>query len=516
MRNVKKEFNWEGITFPTKVKDINIWETNNSININLFGFDDEAKKIYTIKMGELKNPLETINLFLHDDNHYCVVKDLSRLVSSQLSKKEHAKHLCLGCPTKTILKTASYEGEDMRKTFVDAITEEAKIIYEKVYKNPKPMVTSEEGAKQHTKAKNCYACGIEFGTYITNAKGEKTKVTSCRDHCHITGKYRGAACDKCNLGVRVPKFVPVLFHSLEGYDSHLFVKSLGLTKGDIKCIPKTDERYISFSKMIPVDSYITSEDEEKTIYLELRFMNSLKFTLKSLDSLAKTLGDDQFETFTCQMIPLIPKETDDGGKHNRIESLNILKQKRVFPYEYMTDFSKLSATSLPPKEAFYSLLSGSGISDKDYAHAQNVWNAFNCKIMRDYHDLYLKTDTLLLADVMTEFRRTCEKAYGLEALYYYTSPGLAWDAMLKITKVKLDLISDPNMYLMIEKWIRGGVSNIMKRKTESNHKYLDDHDSSKPSKFIEYLDANNLYGWAMSQKLPVRNLRWMDLNELEN
>ena len=92
-----KEFNWEGITFPTKVKDISIWETNNNININLFGFDDEAKKIYTIKMGELKNPLETINLFLHDDNHYCVVKDLSRLVSSQLSKKEHAKHLSLWC-----------------------------------------------------------------------------------------------------------------------------------------------------------------------------------------------------------------------------------------------------------------------------------------------------------------------------------------------------------------------------------------------------------------------------------
>ena len=321
--------------------------------------------------------------------------------------------------------------------------------------------------------------------------------------------------------MRVPNFIPVLFHNLEGYDSHLFVKSLGLTEGDIRCIPKTDEKYIRFSKMIPMGKEIVQKPNgdyiEKEIKLELRFIDSLKFTLKSLDSLVKTLGDDQFETLTSQMIPLIPKETLNGRRYDRFESLKLLKQKGVFPYEYMTDFSKLSATSLPPKEAFYSQLSGSGISDKDYDHAKKVWNTFNCKTMGDYHDLYLRTDTLLLADVMTEFRKTCKKAYGLEALHYYTSPGLAWDAMLKITKVKLDFISDPNMYMMIEKGIRGGISTVMKRHVESNHKYLSNYDKSKASKFIDdYLDANNLYGWAMCQKLPVRDFRWMDTNELGN
>ena len=103
----------------------------------------------------------------------------------------------------------------------------------------------------------------------------------------------------------------------------------------------------------------------------------------------KTLGKDQFNILTHQMLQQIPKE-----------SLNLLKQKGVFPYEYMTDFSKLSETSLPPKEAFYSQLNKSGISDEDYAHAQKVWRAFNCETMRDYHDLYLKTDVLLLADVI--------------------------------------------------------------------------------------------------------------------
>ena len=259
-----------------------------------------------------------------------------------------------------------------------------------------------------------------------------------------------------------------------------------------------------------------SDGKEKTICLGMRFLDSFKFTLKSLDSPVKTLGEDQFKTLTSQMIPHIPKETVSGRKHDRLESLKLLKQKGVFPYEYMTDFSKLSETSLPPKEAFYSQLNESGISDKDYDHAKKVWSAFNCKTMRDYHDLYLKTDVLLLADVMTEFRKTCKKTYGLDALHYYTSPGLAWDAMLKFTKMELDLISDQDMYLMIESGIRGGVSSIMKRYSKANHKYLDDYDPNIPSQHIMYLDANNLYGWAMSKPQPHKNFRWMKEEELKS
>ena len=280
--------------------------------------------------------------------------------------------------------------------------------------------------------------------------------------------------------MRVPMFVPILFHDLEGYDSHLFVKSLGLTEGDIRCIPKTDEKYISFGKDLPMETVIeklpNGGTREKTICLEMRFIDSFKFTLKSLDSLVKTLGKDQFKTLTSQMLPSIPKETTNGQKNDRIESLSLLKQKGVFPYEYMTDFSKLNASSLPPKEAFYSNLNGSGISDEDYAHAKKVWYAFNCETMTDYHDLYLMTDTLLLTDIMTEFRRVCKKVYGLDALHYYTAPALAWDANLKITGVEIDLISYPDKYLMVENGIRGGISTITKRYAKANNKYLSDYD----------------------------------------
>ncbi len=406
-------------------------------------------------------------------------------------------------PTKTVLRTASYEGEDIGKLFVETLTEDLKSIYE-ILKNPKPIVMSDSEKDQHKKSDSCYACGMKFGTTRVNEKTKKKeKVIKCADHCHITGKYRGAACDICNLRMRVPMFVPVIFHNLEGYDAHLFVKSLGLEEGEIRCIPKTDEKYISFSKNIPMETYLTGNGKEKTICLEMRFLDSLKFTLKSLDSLTKTLGKEQFGTLTSQM-SADPK------------SLDLLKRKGVFPYEFMTDFSKLSATSLPPKEAFYSQLTDSHISDEDYEHAQKVWKAFGCETMRDYHDLYLKTDVLLLADVMTEFRKTCKKAYGLDALHYYTSPGLAWDAMLKFTGIELDLISDQDMYLMIEKGIRGGVSSIMKRYSKANHKYLDDYDPKKPSQHILYLDANNLYGWAMSKPQPYKNFKWMKEEELKS
>ena len=406
-------------------------------------------------------------------------------------------------PTKTVLKTASHEGEDMGKSFVETLTKDLTPIYE-ILKTSKPIIMSNSEKDQHKKSNSCYACGIKFNTIRINEKTKKEeKVIKCADHCHITGKYRGAACDKCNLRMKVPMFVLVIFHNLEGYDAHLFVKSLGLEEGDIRCIPKTDEKYISFSKNVRMETIVSNDGKEKTICLEMRFIDSFKFTLKSLDSLTKTLGKDQFKTLTSQM-------------STKPESLDLLKRKGVFPYEYMTDFTKLNVTQLPPKEAFYSQLTNSHITDEDYDHAKKVWKSFGCETMKDYHDLYLKTDVLLLADVMTEFRKTCKKAYGLEAFHYYTSPGLAWDAKLKHTGIELDLLLDTDMYLMVEKGIRGGVSSIMKRYSKANHKHLDDYNPKKPNKHILYLDANNLYGWAMSKPLPHKNLRWMNDNELKD
>ena len=169
---------------------------------------------------------------------------------------------------------------------------------------------------------------------------------------------------------------------------------------------------------------------------------------------------------------------------------------------------------MPKIEEFYSTLNEGHISEKDYNHAKEVWNAFRIKNMGEYHDLYLQSDVLLLTDVFENFRNTCMQYYGLDPCHYFTIPGLSWDAMLKMTKVKLELMTNVNMYQFIEKGMRGGVSYIANRYGKANNKYMEGYDEKEPSKYIMYLDANNLYGWAMSQYLPYGSFKWLSDEEL--
>ena len=324
-----------------------------------------------------------------------------------------------------------------------------------------------------------------------------------RDHCHFTGRYRGAAHNKCNLNSRKPNFTPVVFHNLSGYDSHLFtcIKNLGFSQGNIDCIPNNEERYISFTKSIEVGRYTSKEGENKPLHHKIRFIDSFKFMAESLDSLVNNLPKDAFNNL---------KRYYTGDK------LSLVMRKGVYPYEYMDSLERLKETQLPQREAFYSRLNDEGISDEDYAHARNVWKTFEMKTLQDYHDLYNETDVLLLADVFENFRDICIKNYKLDSAHYYTAPGLAWDAALKITEVELELLSDIDMLLMVEEGIRGGVSMISNRYGKSNNKYMGDKfNPSEPSKYITYLDANNLYGWAMSKPLPTHGFKWMKVNEFK-
>ena len=176
----------------------------------------------------------------------------------------------------------------------------------------------------------------------------------------------------------------------------------------------------------------------------------------------------------------------------------------------MDSWEKFDETSLPPKEDFYSELNLEGISDKDYAHAQNVWDVFEIRNRGDYHDLYVQIDTFLLADVFEKFRDKCIEIYGLDPSYFYSAPGLAWQACLKKTKVKLELLTDIDMLLMVEKGTRGGICQATHRYAKANNKYMKNYDKSIESSYIEYLDANNLYRWAMSQKLPSNGFIWVE------
>ena len=363
---------------------------------------------------------------------------------------------------------------------------------------PKEMIFGEKEKEQFKEETVCWICKKEFNN--TADKNGYKKNGKVRDHCHYTGRYRGAAHNSCNLKYRKPNFTPVVFHNLSGYDSHLFIKNLGFTTGNIDFIPNNEERYISFTKNIKVGSYMNSEGETK--YHKIRFIDSFKFMAASLDSLVNNLPEDAFNNL---------KKYYTGDK------LSLVKRKGVYPYEYMDTLERLKETKLPPKEAFYSKLNNEDIIDEDYAHAQKVWRMFKMGHFQDYHNLYNKTDVLLLADVFESFRNICIKNYELDPAHYYTAPGLAWDAALKITEVELELLKDIDMLLMVEKGIRGGVSMISKRYGAANHKYMGDKfNSSEPSKYLTYLDANNLHGAAMSMKLPTHGFKWMNKYELNN
>ena len=162
----------------------------------------------------------------------------------------------------------------------------------------------------------------------------------------------------------------------------------------------------------------------------------------------------------------------------------------------MDSWEKFNEASLPNKESFYSELNKEGITDEDYVHAQKVWEVFKIKNLGKYHHLYVQSDTSLLADVFDNFRDRCINIYKLDPAHFLTAPGLAWQACLKKTKLKLELLTDNDMLMMVEKGIRGGMRNAIYRYATANNKYMKNYNKNIESSYLEYLDANNLYGWA--------------------
>ena len=149
------------------------------------------------------------------------------------------------------------------------------------------------------------------------------------------------------------------------------------------------------------------------------------------------------------------------------------------------------------------------ITDEDYAHVQKVFEELKLKNLGNYHDLYVQSNTLLLADVFESFRNKCIEIYELDPTHFLSAPGLSWQAALKKTGVILELLPDIDMLLMVEKGMRGGMYHAIHRYAKANNKYMKNYDKNIISSYLMYLNATNLYGWAISQKLPVNGFKWI-------
>ena len=592
LKSKEDTLNMEGIDYPVSLKDIKRFEKQNlDISISVLGYSKD-ERIYPLRISkftkakkedERKHNIVLLLIKNGDNSHYCLIKNLSRLLTSQVNKHSHKLYFCLNrlngyddleklekhkeyCSEEESIKvnmpapdsfikfknylyserapfaiyadfesivkpldtckpdpnksyTLKYqkhepvsfvyyiksfnenvyksklrkyvkeneEDPDTIDVFINWLEEDVKIISE--LGNEKMIITPEE-QEQFNQASNCWICGK-----LLNLQDR------VRDHCHFTGRYRGAACNICNLKYCKPNNISVFFHNLSGYDSHLFIKKLNTTMGNIDCIPNNEENYISFSKTIKTGEYKNKKGETKNKYFKIIFKDSLKFMASSLEALVNNLPEGALNNL---------------NKYFTAEQVKLLKQKGFFPYDYLDSIEKLRDPQPPPQKVFYSKLTGKGINNYNINHVLNVWKTWKMKTLKDYLELYNITDVLLLADVFENFRDICLKNYGLDPVYYYTAPGLAWDAMLKMTGVNLELLSDVDKLLMIEKGIRGGISIISNRYGKANNKYMKDFNKKEPYKYLMYVDANNLYGWAMSQKLPVHSFKWMSNKEIEN
>ncbi|XP_050677400.1 uncharacterized protein LOC126974058 isoform X2 [Leptidea sinapis] len=577
------KLNFDGVTFPVKMTDIQKVERLNNLSVNVFGLEYNCKK----KVHELVGPLYLtksrkivhINLLFISHgtiNHFCYIKNLSRLVSGQISNHEHAIYICDGCllhfstndklsahqlndcchikvelpstektlkdwfgqpisnnvlkfdkfnkmlqipfviyadfeaflnpiqtcfndPSKpyttnvhkhevysfgyyikcsyddSLSKYETYSGPHCTHVFMNQLYKDLEVICTKnsFVISPKPLTSNDN--EIISQCKDCFICQF-------NLNGECALYFDSH-----TGHFRGVAHEVCKTKFRIPYHIPVFLHNLSQYDSHFIVHALNSIEGEIDIIPQTKEKYISFTKTIKFNNH----------KIQLRFVDSFKFLPCSLDKLVQNLMEEQFQTLKYNF----PNNND----------FLRLRKKGIYPYEFMSSHDSLKLSALPSRDKFYNTLTDTHISDEDYEHAKDVWQHFHCQNMSDYSDLYLKTDVLLLTDVFENFRALCLQTYGLDPAHYYTAPGLSWDAMLKCTKIKLELLQDFEQIAFIRSGIRGGVSQCSNRYAKANNKYMREYDKDTPNSFLTYLDANNLYGWAMSQFLPTGGFEWVDV-----
>lgn len=557
--------NLTNISYPVQLSQVKHFELDNDISVNVYGY--EKGTIFPCYVTSFRNKTNHVNLLLYK-NHYYSIRNLSALISGYYRSRRNKVHVCNFClcifktkkrlethnfycsrdiqrysfpksksflkfehhnkkvpvpfviyadfeamnqPVIDINKTKStkktkhipisfcakrvcthdkyssplylYRGQKCVENFFGYLETQKKKITDIILNKKAKMIWLKKDQIKSRKQDHCYLC---------QKKLKRTKYGwGYRDHNHLSGKWLGNACNKCNFVASkhdVNMKIPVICHNMQNYDMHFLIKELHkISEKKIYIIPRNTEKYLA----IEFDGFI--------------FIDSFQFLGESLEKLAFYLKEKDPSLF----IHL-------AQRFKSKRRLDLLMQKGVFCYDYIDSLSRFKEKQLPPVGKFYNVLIEKNITEVQYEHAKCVWQTFNCSNLGDYHDIYLKTDVLLLTDVFENFRKSCMDDYSLDPAHYLSAPQLTWDALLLSSKIKLELISDPDQFNFIEKGIRGGVSQISQRYSKANNTYLSDYDSSKPSVHILYLDANALYSYAMCQYLPYKDFRWLEQKEADS
>ena len=374
----------------------------------------------------------------------------------------------------------TFTGEDCISRFLEHLLQEEGRLDAILANTNAPMRLNERDELRYANTQVCDICGVRV------AGREKV-----RDHDHLdrrsSSNLRFIACSRCNLtyGAQQRK-IPVVAHNSMKYDISFIIQHL----------PSVD------------NVHILSRNSERPLSLKwglkLCFIDSINFLQGGLDALAGKLMKSDLLTF------LQPLSGGDSIKED------LLLQKAAFPYDYLKDKSRLEDDALPPRDAFFNSLTDSDVDEDSYCKAHEIWTVFGCKTLKDYMEIYVTLDVLLLAAVFETYRRSTYKHFCLDPCHYVSTPSLCMDAMLRMTRVKLEQLSDTDMYLFFTKAIRGGYSGSALRHAKANNDTMkDDYDPTSPTSYILSLDANNLYGHSLSKPLPVRDFRWLSAAEIE-
>jgi hypothetical protein len=375
---------------------------------------------------------------------------------------------------KNVLHKNTYSGYDAPKIFLSELLDWEKRIVDYINKK---MDMDMSSSLEHIFKTSEY-CHICRKTFIN-------LVDKVRDHDHVTGKFLGAAHKKCNIWRKEKNLIPTFCHNLSGYDSHFILSNLGHDDRIIKiaALPSNSQKLKTFR----INSFV--------------FVDTLNFLQGSLDKLVQDLGYDHDFSIL------------DQSKLYEQHNLNLKKlllKKGVYPYEFATSLEILqNTTSIPPQTNFYSSIKNESVSSDDYKHATLVFSKFKCKNMLEYTNLYCQLDTFLLAEAFIAFRTEIFNEIGLDCARYISLPQLAYDSMLLLTDVTIQLIVNEDQYLFVESGIRGGLSFIAQRYCETNSK-------SKIKSEIKYIDANNLYGGSQTKPLPIGGYVWLTKTQIES
>lgn len=379
-------------------------------------------------------------------------------------------------PHDEIVHEHTYSGNDAHLDFIKHLLQQENDWVSSLLEIKNAMDFSYKNKIDFNNAEVCYLCKVSFSD----------DVVKCRDHCHVSGSFLGAACQQCNLRRRRQNKLKIFTHNSSKYDMHFIIKAISSFKKEIKNIyvlPYNGENF----RMMSFNCF--------------EFQDSLAFLQASLSQLSHDLMESGHSYGILKQTYLTKKNGIQDMKR-----LKMVLEKSFFPYEYCTSLEQMLQTEkLPSLQKFYSSLSEETILKKDHDFAKTVWNEFNCKNLIEYTELYCKIDTILLAEIFQEFRKKMFSFSGLDPAHYISLPSYGYDSMLKITESEIELPMDIDIVQFLENGKRGGVSFINTRQLAQDEGGQSD---------IIYIDRNNLYGEAQMQKLPYSEFTWLTREEI--